>query len=88
MLIRTRMQAPAGTQVDLVVQAYDTFLERPVTKELKCHRMTIKAEGEIQTCGWLEVRPPYGSEYATRAGWRVPGEGPFGGYVVSPGLPW
>lgn len=88
MLIRNRLRGPAGTRADMVVQGYDTFLEKPVTKELKCHQMHLTAEGQVQTCGWHEIRPPYGSEYATRAGWRKAGEGPFGGHVLSPGLHW
>ncbi|MFG1946118.1 hypothetical protein [Nonomuraea sp. NPDC048826] len=88
MLIRSRLRGPVGTRTDMVVQAYDTFLEKPVTKELKCHRMHITAEGQIQTCGWHEIRPPYGSEYAARAGWRPAGQGLFDGAVLSTGLRW
>ncbi|TXK34632.1 helix-turn-helix transcriptional regulator [Nonomuraea sp. C10] len=88
MLIRSRLRGPVGTRADMVVQAYDTFLEKPVTKELKCHRMHLTSEGQIQTCGWHEIRPPYGPEYAARAGWRAAGDGPFGGHVLSSGLRW
>lgn len=88
MLIRNRLRGPVGTKTDMVVQAYDTFAERPVTRELKCHQMYINAEGEIKECGWYEVRPPYGSEYGARAGWRTAGTAVFGNYVVSPGLEW
>src|SRR5690606_35543581 len=45
MLIRNRLRGPAGTRADMVVQGYDTFLEKPVTKELKCHQMHLTAEG-------------------------------------------
>ncbi|WP_283135197.1 hypothetical protein [Rhizohabitans arisaemae] len=88
MLIRVRMRGPVGTRADIAVQVYDTFLERGAGRELGCHRMYILVEGEIQTCGYHEVRPPYGSEYAARALWKKEGEIRFGNPVISPGTRW
>ncbi|TDD47028.1 XRE family transcriptional regulator [Nonomuraea terrae] len=88
MLIRTRLRGPIGMRADMMVQAYDTFLEKPVTKELKCHQMSVMVAGQVHTCGWHEIRPPYGSEYSARAGWRPAGEGVFGGFVESAGVRW
>ncbi|GGO77807.1 hypothetical protein [Nonomuraea cavernae] len=88
MLIRNQLRGPVGTRSDLVIRAYDSFQERPVTRELKCHKMFITVEDQTQTCGWYEVRPPYGSKYAAQAGWRLPGTGVFAGFVVSPSVTW
>ncbi|MEV0596875.1 hypothetical protein [Nonomuraea cavernae] len=88
MLIRNQLRGPVGIRSDLVIRAYDSFQERAVTRELKCHKMFVTVEDQTQTCGWYEVRPPYGSKYAAQAGWRLPGTSVFAGFVVSPSVTW
>jgi hypothetical protein len=88
MLIRVRMRGPVGTRTDLAVQVYDAFADRVAGRELSCSQMNIAMAGEVQVCGFYEVRPPYGSEYAAWAKWRKTGEPRFGHEVLSPAMRW